>query len=180
MYLDPEDLKYDILYQGDVLKNFPFFIFQNNLSGLKQSSASREIFQLKEKEIFKDGEAILVVKSKLSHIIILSQTCDIQDRTHVIVAPIYSIKNFEDEGILKDGKVGLIKERKINYWFYLPKLEGILEDSFADFQTIYYVPREMLESYKKNKILALSDWGRHHLGWALSNYFCRPIKDKNS
>lgn len=179
MYIRPEDLNFDIMYQGDVLKNFPFFIFQNDLRGLKQSD-KKGVFELKEQETFENGEAVLAISSKLNYIIILSQTCDLQERENVIIAPVYSIKEYEDNGTLKGGKAGLIKKRKINYWFYLPEIEGVFEGSFADFQTMYYVPRKILENYKKNKILTLSDWGRHHLGWALSNYFGRPIEDKNS
>jgi hypothetical protein len=179
MYVRPEDLNFDIMYQGDVLKDFPFFIFQEDLRGLKQSE-KKGFYEVKEKETFEDNEAILAVNSKLNHVIILSQTCDLQERENVIIAPIYSIREFEDNGVLTGGKSGLIKKRKINYWFYLPEVEGLLGSSFADFQTMHYVPKKMLENYKKNKILTLSDWGRHHLGWALSNYFGRPIEDKNS
>lgn len=179
MYAKAKDLNFDILYQGDVLKDFPFFIFQDSFRGLKQAER-RGVFELKERETFESGEAILAISSRLNRVIILSQTCDVQERENIIIAPIYSIKLFEDSGILKDGKAGLIRKRMINYWFYLPNLEGVLEDSFADFQTMYYVPRKILENHKRSKLLTLSDWGRHHLGWALSSYFGRPIQDKNA
>ena len=180
MYIKSEDLNFDILYQGDVVKNFPFFIFKEKLKALKKLKKinTYEIIEAK-KDIFNDGEAFLAISAKLNNIIILSQSCDIQERENIIIAPVYPIKLFESDGILTNGKTGLIKKRMINYWFYLPKLEGIIEDSLVDFQTIYYIQRTFLEKYKNNKILTIDDLGRHHLGWALSNYFGRPVENKN-
>jgi hypothetical protein len=40
-------------------------------------------------------------------------------------------------------------------------------------------PELSLEILKqKLKNLGLSDWGRHHLGWALGDFFGRPIESK--
>lgn len=179
MYVKSEDLNFDILYQGDVLKDFPFFIFKEKLRTLKNLKKinTYEVVEI-EKDTFSGGEAIMAINAKLNNIIILSQSCDIQERENIIIAPVYPIKLFEDDGTLTNGKAGLIKKRRINYWFYLPKLEKVIEDSLVDFQTIHYIPRAFLEKHKKNKIITMSDWGRHHLGWALSNYFGRPIEDK--
>ncbi|MDD5626436.1 MAG: hypothetical protein PHW01_00255 [Patescibacteria group bacterium] len=181
MYVKSEDLSFDILYQGDVIKNAPFFIFEDELRSLKnlKKTNTYEAIKIGEKS-FNNGEALLAINAKLNNIIILSQTCDVQDKENIIIAPVYPIKLFEDNGILTDGKAGLIKKRKINYWFYLPELEGIIGDSLVDFLTIHYIPKTFLEKYKSNKIITMTDWGRHHLGWALSNYFGRPIEDKNS
>lgn len=159
MYVQATDLNQDIFYQGDLVKDFPFFIFDKDtsLAGFE-----------------KNPEAKLEVKAKLSLVMVLSQTCDVQRRKNAIVCPVYKIQNFS---FSKDDSEK-IKKRKTSYWFYLPKLDGIIEESIADFQTIYYVPRELLESHKRNKIITLSDWGRHHLGWALGGYFGRPIESK--
>jgi hypothetical protein len=179
MYVKRQDLNFDILYQGDVVKDFPFFIFEDNLKILKNLKKPNVYDTAKTNEgTFDKGEELVMIKAKLNNIIILSQTCDIQERENIIIAPVYSIKSLEGSGVLTGGRLGLIRKRKINYWFYLPKLEKAIEDSLTDFQTIYYIPRTFLEKYKNNKILTMSDWGRHHLGWALSNYFGRPIEDK--
>ncbi len=181
MYVKPEDLRFDILYQGDVLKSIPFFIFKEQMNILKnlEKANTYEIEAANEKS-FENEDILSAVNTKTSNIIILSQTCDVQDKENIIIAPIYPIKLFEDNKILTKEKAKQIRDRKYNYWFYLPKLEGIIEDSIADFQFIQYIPKLFLEKYKNNKIVTMSDWGRHHLGWALGNYFGRPIKDKYS
>lgn len=64
-------------------------------------------------------------------------------------------------------------------WFYLPGKNGAIAESFVDFQKIHYFPKELLiGEYLEKRVVALSDWGRHLLGWALSDYFARPIEDK--
>lgn len=179
MYVKIDDLNFNIFYQGDVVKNFPFFIFKENFNYLKKLKKVNTYETVKtEKESFNNGDALLAINAKLNNIIILSQTCDIQERENIIIAPVYPLKPLEDSGVLTNGKSGLIKKRKINYWFYLPKFESVIEDSLVDLQTIHYMPKVILDNYKQNKIITMTDWGRHHLGWALNNYFGRPIEDK--
>lgn len=160
MYVQEKDLNYDFLYQGDLIKDFPFFIFDEDILNGKFGT---------------DNEAKLEVRAKLGLIMILSQTCDIEHRKNVIVCPVYEMRNFS----FNKDETESIKERRTGYWFYLPKLENIIDESVADFQTIYYVPRDLLDQNKKNKILTLTDWGRHHLGWALGSYFGRPVKSRD-
>ena len=159
MYVPVSSLDLTLLYQGDLIKDFPFLIFKKETLSGKFDSAE---------------EVKLEVPAKLNTVIVLSQTCDVQNRENILVCPVYEMQVFS----FNRDEIESIKKRKTGYWFYLPKLEGTIEDSVADFQTIYYVPRDFLESYKSKKFLALSDWGRHHLGWALSNYFGRPIEEK--
>ena len=159
MYVEKNELSTEILYQGDLIKDFPFLIFD------------------KEEPIenfTQDGETKLNINAKLSLVMILSQTCDVQRRKNIIICPVYKVKDFE---FSKDELIK-IKKRRTGYWFYLPEIEGVLEESIADFQTIFYASRKLIENYKSNKIATLSDWGRHHLGWALSGYFGRPIESK--
>lgn len=159
MYVQANDLNQDTFYQGDLVKDFPFLIFDKEIS-LDNLAVT--------------AEAKLEIKAKLNLAMILSQTCDVQNRKNVIVCPVYKMQEFD----FKKEEVNSIKKRKTGYWFYLPKLDGVIDESIADFQTIYYIPREVLDKYKRNKIVTLSDWGRHHLGWALSGYFGRPIESK--
>ena len=79
---------------------------------------------------------------------------------------------------IKTDTLSSIKLRKTNYWFYLPALEGVVEDSVVDLQQIRSFPRETIESLKRTKIISLSDWGRHHLAWAIVNFFGRPTQDR--
>jgi hypothetical protein len=160
MYIPDSSLDRALLYQGDLIKDFPFLILKKETFSGKFDSHE---------------EVRLEVPAKLNTIMVLSQTCDVQNRENVLVCPVYEIQGF---GFNKD-EVESIKKRRTGYWFYLPKLEGILEDSVADFQTVYYVPKDFLNSCKLSKFVTLSDWGRHHLCWALSNYFGRPIENKD-
>lgn len=160
MYVQAKDLNYEFLYQGDLIKDFPFLIFEKDtLIGKFET----------------DIETKLEVRARLGLIMIISQTCDIQHRENVIVCPVYKMQDFS----FNKDEAESIRKRKTGYWFYLPKLENILDESIADFQTIYYVPRDFLNQSKLNKIITLTDWGRHHLGWALSNHFGRPIESKD-
>lgn len=106
----------------------------------------------------------------------ISQTCDAQRRESIILAPIFSFSYMREKG-LTEWKLNEVRGRKLNYWFYLPELSGVLGESLVDFQLIRYFSRETVEAYKTIKTVSLSDWGRHHLSWALSNFFGRPTND---
>lgn len=146
------------LFQGDIVNDFPFVILKDVAAG----------------EFNEQGEAEFPLKAKLSRVILLSQTCDLQQRQYVIVCPVYPLASVS----LNSNNVTLVKKRRMYQWFYLPKVDGVIEDSLADFQSIYYVPQTLVNQYKEKRLLSLSDWGRHHLGWALSAYFGRPIESK--
>jgi len=177
MYANTTDLNFDILYQGDILKNFPFFIFPEKFKFLtKSNDENKFILETSQKTVH--GEQPIMITVKLTSAILLSQTCDIQQRENIVVAPVYTIETFKESGILSDNKVDLVKKRRYGYLFYLPKLDGVIDDSIVYLQTIHYLPKNCVLSYKNNKIATMSDWGRHHLAWALSNYFGRPIEEK--
>jgi len=177
MYVLGNETDTNNLYQGDIIKDFPFFFIKEDFS-VYQAGSTTKIDSLKIDEI--PAEAGALVPYKISRVIILSHTCDAQRREQVIIAPIHKIKDYENEGILNKNKIDSIKKRKIFYWFYLPAVESLLDESLVDFQSIMYIPRIFLERFKSKKMLSMSDWGRHHLGWALNNYFGRPIEDKEA
>ena len=160
MYLSRDEFDQGVFYQGDIINDFPFVIFDKGT--IEQSLGLRET------------DPKISVRIKMSMVMILSQTCDIQRRSNIIICPVHKMSDFS----LNKDNTEQIKKRRIGYWFYLPGITGLIEDSIADFQTIYYVNREFLEKYKQNKIITLSDWGRHHLGWSLSTYFGRPIENR--
>lgn len=159
MYVQTTELNYEVFYQGDLVKDFPFFIFDENIN---------------LENVISKTEAKIEIKAKLSTVMILSQTCDAQRRKNAIICPVYKMDEFNFDASTIDS----IKKRKTAYWFYLPPIVGILDESIADFQTIYYIPRVLIGKYKQNKIITFSDWGRHHLAWAINSYFGRPIENK--
>ncbi len=164
MYIPSHELDRGKFYQGDVVKDFPFFVLSNLEDQLSILTNTRE--------------GTLEIKSKLIDVMILSQTCDIQRRDQIIIAPIVPMQPSIDNGDLGVNILNNIKNRKINYLFYLPESPGIIPDSYCNFQLIYYVSPLLLNNFINNKITSLSDWGRHHLSWSLSNYFGRPILSK--
>lgn len=159
MYVPTEAINRDIFYQGDLIRDFPFLIYDKDLLDVS---------------LEKDSEVNIEIKIKPNLAMMLSQTCDIQRRANILACPVYRMCDFS----FKKDEAESIRKRRVGYWFYLPKLNGVIEESIADFQTIYHTPRSLLEKHKENKIITLTDWGRHHLGWSLAYYFGRPIESK--
>jgi hypothetical protein len=158
MYVPATELDTETVFQGDLLEGFPFLIIDTIPSSAFQSGS----------------EAKIELRAKLNTVMVLSQTCDIQRRKNVLVCPVSRVVDNE----FNNDDLAKLKKRKQYYWFYLPELPDVISESFADFQTIYYVPRSLVEEAKARKIVSLSDWGRHHLGWALSAYLGRPIENR--
>jgi hypothetical protein len=109
-------------------------------------------------------------------IILISQTCDAQRRENILVAPIFTFSEMEGRGV-KPDTLKDVRLRRINYWFYLPPLDGVLEESLVDLQQIKFSSRIDIDNRKSTKIITLNDWGRHHLAWSISNFFGRPTLD---
>lgn len=169
-------------YQGDIVDDFPLFIFTQQFNLLSRTDTANSFKINKVSSIPTNKKEFLgVFPIRLSRVIILSQTCDIQNNNTVIVAPVYSLTEVTEDGRLSEGNVNLISKRRgaMKDWFYLPKLENIIEESFVDFQIIHYLPSKVLDDYLEKRVVALSDWGRHLLSWALADYFGRPIEDRN-
>jgi len=171
MYANPESIDQGILYQGDIIADFPFFIFQDSYPVQKNHDGFFE----KTDNITKNEENLFVTVAKKQNVMILSQTCDVQRRENVIICPVYELANLIADKAITVGQAESIRSRKIYYNFYLPEL-GIFSESIADFQTMIYVPREQITKYIKNRVISIDHLGRHHLAWALTNYFGRPIE----
>jgi hypothetical protein len=171
MYVDPLLQNQQIYFQGDILKDFPFYVLDRTVSVDKKETGVYE-----PSGVLNDSNiGLKVIEKKLETIILLSQSCDLQRREYVLICPVFKLEDLVSEQILNKETVGLIKKRKLYYLFYLPGTESFPE-SIADFQHIYHIPRSELEGLMDKRILSLSDNGRHHLGWALANYFGRPAE----
>ena len=108
MYVQATDLNQDIFYQGDLVKDFPFFIFDKDtsLAGFE-----------------KNPEAKLEVKAKLSLVMVLSQTCDVQRRKNAIVCPVYKMQDFS---FSKDDSEKIKKRKTPNKFSVLRSQKGHL------------------------------------------------------
>jgi len=184
MYVYPVDNTNPVFYQGDIIDKFPFFVVDSesfNVLEVDENRTSGKSFQIKKiKSLGGDrtGDCLIAIDARKQKVIILSQTCDIQQRETIIFAPVFEISQAIDSGRMTVGQSASLRSRKIDYWFYLPKQEPIFEESYIDFQLINYIPKSLILDNLNNRVLALSDWGRHHLGWALANFLGRPIKSK--
>ena len=168
MYVDSADINKNILYQGDVITNFPFHIFKNSQSVKKNDAGYFEIDP--------DGDSehtLHIVQASKSRVIILSQSCDIQRRKNIIICPVYNLVDFTTENTINADSLRNIRERKLYYLFYLPAFLDFPE-SIADLQTMLYVPKSVIEQFAGKKTISLDDLGRHHLAWSLATFFGRP------
>jgi len=167
MYADPATVDPNILYQGDILEDFPFYILDKPQPVKKEEDGS---FSMEQQTTTTD---LQVVGSKTQRVILLSQTCDLQRRNNVMICPVHELAQFIEDNTLNADSVKSIRDRKNYYFFYLPAFNG-LPESIADLQTIIYVPRAVITAHILNRIVPMSDLGRHHLGWSLANLFSRP------
>lgn len=175
MYVPQEEITRETLFQGDVIDGFPVFIFKTPLTQVARTTEGGTTFEIQQGAM--NDSSLLLTESKLGRVMILSQTCDIEHRENIIVAPVYEIEALKDQGVLNTDTIKNIKKRKVYYWFYLPSYGGIINDSIADFQGMFYLPKEHVIQYVTSKIVTINDLGRHHLGWALSNFFGRPVDE---
>lgn len=181
MYVFPVDNSNAVFYQGDIIDNFPFFVVDSenfNVLETEPTSKKYKIKKLKSLPLEETTDHLIAIDARRQRVMILSQSCDIQQRGTIIFAPVFEISKAISEGRMTDNQASSLRNRKVDYWFYLPRQEGVIEESYIDFQIIHYVPKTLIIKNLQNRVLALSDWGRHHLGWALSDFFGRPIKSK--
>ena len=180
------DINADIFFQGDIIDEFPFLVILEEFNLINHDKEDFYKIEKSSKLEGSEGSNLVVATPlKMHKVIVLSQTCDIQNNNYVAIAPVYSLKEVKEDGRLEGSDMGLIRAHrgKMKDWFYLPgSEERSIEESFVDLQTIQYFPKKLLygeSGFLFRRSAALSDWGRHLLCWALSDFFGRPIEDKN-
>lgn len=182
MYEHPVDNSNPVFFQGDVIDDFPFIFFETrHVNMLRNSDGAGEPkkFEIEKVNAFpvpNTADHLIAVEARRQKVVILSQTCDIQERNTIIVGPVFDITTAILDGRMSEGQATSLRNRKPGYWFYLPKLDHVIEESYIDFQVIQYFPKSLIVANLANRSLAMDHWGRHHLGWALSAFFGRPIK----
>ena len=141
---------------------------------------------------------LLVVNLPMSEIkpapsIILSNTCDIDLQnernfpSQIVYAPIFSLEKYKQTLLKKSKKsneqiidhINAIKKQEITQVFYLPKLEGKLEESIVFLDRVNNMPNNLIERDKitSNRIFTLSDYGAYLFLLKLSIHFTR-VQDK--
>jgi len=124
---------------------------------------------------------------------ILSNTCDIDlvnvrnFPSQVVYAPIFNISKYQ-EALYKNSKktkeqidshINSIKNQEITQVFYLPKVEGKIDDSIVFFDRVCNFPNKLIsrENLKEKRLFTLSDYGSYLFILKLSIHFTR-IQDK--
>ncbi len=161
------------IYQGDVFKDQIVITIPPNIQILREIE-NREFksFNLEElSDAFehKEGE-LTVVHAVKTNIIILSQTCDIERREFISIAPVFPLIKIESE-----KKKESIRNHKFNYRFYIAESD-VLSESYAELSLINSIKKEILILDKR--ICSLSDYSRQWLQYTLNRYFCRPFISK--
>lgn len=125
--------------------------------------------------------------------LILSNTCDIDPEnirnfpSQVVYAPIFNLKKYQ-ETIYGNSKksheqiaahISSIKKQEVTQIFYLPKLEGILEESIVFLDRVNNSPNEMIDRdhLSSKRLFTLSNLGEYLFILKLSIHFSR-IQDK--
>ncbi len=84
------------------------------------------------------------------------------------MAPVFPLSR-----IKSTSKARSLKEGKMNYRFYLPIKEGIIEESYVELSILNSIKRTALVPEKR--ILSLTDFYRSHFTYHLNRYLCRPF-----
>lgn len=156
---------------------------------------------LKDSKLIYQGDGIndlLVVNIPQSEIrpvpgIIISNTCDIDLEnprnfpSQVVYAPIFSLEKYSQALSNNSSKtksqildhISAIKKQEITQIFFLPKLEGKLDDSIVFLDRVNNMPNKMIsrEDLPSKRIFTLSDYGAYMFLLKLSIHFTR-IQDK--
>ncbi|SFD87207.1 hypothetical protein [Thermophagus xiamenensis] len=124
---------------------------------------------------------------------ILSNTCDIDLNnvrnfpSQIVYAPIFNLEKYQ-QALYKNSKkneeqinshIQSIKKQEITQIFYLPKIEGKLDDSIVFFDRVCNFPNKLIsrENLKEKRLFTLSDYGCYLFLLKLSIHFTR-IRDK--
>lgn len=174
-----------LLYQGEILVDVPLFVMPKesrwlllrtrsgkpveeaiqygNLGGqvlVKDSNQSAEQWD----EAGPDGDYAMGRLTK-SPVLVLSQTCDIQNKDFIQVAPIYHTKDDSYLGKLTRGEI-------LSAFHLLPHPPHWATDAYADFEQIQAVHK----SYRKQipEHFRLAPLNILRLQQAVTRYFGRP------
>jgi len=117
-------------------------------------------------------EEYVAAKAFLVNIIILTQTCDLDNRSYYQIAPLYA------ETKQKESAVEHLRNNGLNYAFYLPaKAPYIIENSYADLSQTCVVPKAYFPKSSIAVRLAarLTSTYRAALQAQVAHYFGRPF-----
>jgi len=195
----------DLLQQGDVLENIPFFVIPQLPLLIARKVGGETIDQdIQQAEItsYEDPSRLIdeglvnesaVVDLEMGRVMIVSQTCDIPLRDNVAVCKVFSVEEYREKSIevYMERRVDVdrdiasrkadehiesnLRKWRINYLFYLPA-HNTTEELISDFQNINTIRIEFLKI--ENRAASLSPMARHMLANHLGQFLSRPAVPK--
>jgi hypothetical protein len=112
------------------------------------------------------AEELVLARASVSRIMIVSQSCDVEWRKHVQVAPVEQI------AVMQADTLEHLRDNDVGYWFYLPAWNG-LPESYADLSRTTAVHA----SYFRTDALThrLTSLARVELQKSLADLYGRPF-----
>lgn len=178
-------IDYEIALQGDILIDFHFIVPGLGEPLVLIRNPDKILIEpvSKIKNPYSSKKEALVVNSFMASAMIVTQSCDIERREYINLCPVFPVEEIRKKDFLKkvgeskiEDQIRQIRQQKVNYYLYLPKFKSdeiSLDESYVDLQLFNSMPRENLKYYQR--LISLSDKGRHWLSYKLSNYLGRPF-----
>jgi hypothetical protein len=186
---------YDLtsFYQGDIVRDVPIIFLPDKISKwfvLRPGATSKKHVddvlrgeickwlesapegQLKDAWQYGQKEELVAAKAFRVDAIILTQTCDIVNRSYYQVAPVYP------ETRQKETSLPALRENEINSAFYLPALAPhIVENSYANLSHTCVIPKAYFPKNAVVQMLSgrLTNYARTALQAHIAGYFGRPF-----
>lgn len=135
-------------YQGDLLSPFVLPLPPADDAHrfvLRQVERDREAFVLREVaglgDAYRDDVELTLGRASLTTVLVVTQTCDIDQRMFVQVAPVRPAAE------IKDTQLGNLRKNRIGYLFYLPEASRqSFKESYADLSRLVSVPASVVRS----------------------------------
>lgn len=180
-------------YQGDIIRDVPIIFLPDKISkwfilrpGANSKKHVDDILrgeickwfeaspagQLKDAWKFGDGQEYVAARAFLVNAIILTQTCDLENRSYYQVAPVYP------ETQQKASSLDKLRENRLYYAFYLPAVAPYIStNSYADLSHTCIVPKAYFPRDSVVAMLAarLTNLARTALQEHLAEFFGRPF-----
>ena len=186
-FYDSSPLEQNQLYQGEILANVPILTTPKPTSGwtLLRTRSGRRVDEALEHGNL--GGLVNVLNSNQSReqwyadgrgdfamalldkrpVLVLSQTCDVQNKDFIQIAPIYPVDSEEELERLKADRI-------YSAFWLKPHTPQIPQDSYADLERLQAVHKTYLRRIQPEHHFRLSPARTRLLQRTITRYFGRP------
>lgn len=180
-------------YQGDIVRDVPVIFLPDKISKwflLRPRLDSKVLIdevlggeickwfevhpagQLADRWQHSNGQEFVAAKGRMMDVIILTQSCDLENRSYYQIAPVYP------ETEQKESAREHLRANELNYTFFLPAFAPhIAENSYADLAHTTLIPKGYFPKNTVNEKLGarLTEYARTALQEQIAYYFGRPF-----